>query len=283
MTKNLSMYKLHRLLNSCVIVTACIVLAALTVIVIVGLRVQTTKVSKFLGNRVENTDFLTNTTDPNDFTFIVAGDIKNSTATFESLLSVMEPEKPAFAVVLGDFVSGPESIHHKISACEMSEDNLPFPMFLVVGNHDVNPEGPFRLEDFERIYGPSQFHFTIGKNLFIFLNNISPFDKTEEYLNFLERVLSERAEQSREIFVFMHIPPSGLNPSLICKTLLGSERFFRLVEKYHVQYVFTGDHHGYVKTIKDGTTYIVTGGGGHAWMENTADFIIWSELGWKMA
>jgi Icc-related predicted phosphoesterase len=262
MTKNLSIYKLHHLLNSFVIATACIILGALAVIVIVSLRVQTIKVSKFLGNRAENTDFLTNTTDPNDFTFIVAGDIKDGTATFESLLSIMEPEKPAFAVILGDFASRPEPIHHKLFACEISEDNLPFPMFLVIGNRDVNPEGAFRLEDFERIYGPSQFHFTIGKHLFIFLNNPPPFDKTEEYLNFLEQVLSERAKQSEEVFVFMHVPPSGLNPSLVSRTLHGSERFYDLVEKYHVQYVFTGDHHGYVKTVKNGTTYIVTGGGG---------------------
>jgi len=256
------MYKLQRLLNSCIKATACIILGALAVIVIVSLRVQTAKVSKFLGNGTENTAFLNSTTDPNDFTFIVAGDIKGGTATFESLLWIIMQEKPAFAVVLGDFVSGPEPSRHKIFACEMSKNNLPFPMLLVVGSHEVNPEGPFRLEDFERTYGPSQFHFMIGKNLFIFLNNNSPFDKTEGYLNFLEQVLSERAKQSREIFVFMHVPPSGLNPSIICRKLHGGERFFRLVEKYHVQYVFTGDHHGYVKTIKDGTTYIVTGGGG---------------------
>lgn len=262
MTKNLSMYKLQRLLNSCVIVTACIALGALAVIVVVGLRIQTAKVSKFLGNRTENVAFLNAATDPNDFTFIVVGDVKGGTATFEALLDLMRPEKPAFAVVLGDFASAPELNHHRIFAFEMSEDNLPFPMFLVVGNHDVSSEGPFRLEDFERIYGPSQFHFMIGKNLFIFLNDISPFDKTEEYLNFLEQVLSEQAKQSQEIFVFMHVPPSGLSPSIMCNTPHGSDRFFRLMEKYHVQYVFAGDHHGYVKTVKDGTTYTVTGGGG---------------------
>jgi len=256
------MYKLKCLLNSCVIVIACIALGALAVIVAVGLRIQTAKVSKFLGNRTGNAVFLNAATDPNDFTFIVVGDVKGGTATFEALLDVMQPEKPAFTAVLGDFVSGPEPNRHRIFAYEMSEDNLPFPMFLVIGNHDVNPEGPFRLEDFERIYGPSQFHFTIGKHLFIFLNNSPPFDKTEEYLNFLERVLSERAKQSQEIFVFMHVPPSGLSPSLMCNTPHGSEKFFRLMKKYHVQYAFAGDHHGYVKTVKDGTTYIVTGGGG---------------------
>jgi Icc-related predicted phosphoesterase len=256
------MHKLQRLLNSCVIIVACTILVALTVIVIVNLRVQTTKVSKFLGNGTENTDFLKNTTDPNDFTFIVAGDIKGGTSTFETLLSIIEPEKPDFAVILGDFVSGPEPSRHKIFACEMSEDNLAFPMLLVIGSHDVSPEGPFRLENFESTYGPSQFHFTIGKNLFIFLNNNSPFDKTEEYLDFLEQILSEQAKQSRKIFVFMHVPPSGLNPSIICRKLHGSERLLGLMKEYRVQYVFFGDHHGYVKTIKDGTSYIVTGGGG---------------------
>ena len=57
MTKNLSMYKLKRLLNSCVIIISCIALGALAAIVAVGLRIQTAKVSKFLGNQTENAIF----------------------------------------------------------------------------------------------------------------------------------------------------------------------------------------------------------------------------------
>ena len=33
-------------------------------------------------------------------------------------------------------------------------------------------------------------------------------------------------------------------------------------KKYNIDYVFAGDHHGYIKQPVDGTDYIITGGGG---------------------
>jgi predicted MPP superfamily phosphohydrolase len=234
----------------------------LCVTVVVGLHVQTAKFHKFLGNGFENIAYVNETTDANDFTFIVTGDVKGGTATFEWLLNFSQLDKPAFIVVLGDFVSNPDLIRHKLFAVEMAEYAQHLPMFLVPGNHDINPDSAFRLKDFEAVWGPAQFQFTIGKNLFIFLNNAPPYNKTVKYLKFLEEVLLEQAEKAEKIFVFMHVPPSGLDSSLMCNGLAGSEKFFELAKKYNIDYVFAGDHHGYVKTERDGTTFIVTGGGG---------------------
>lgn len=262
MIKRINIPRWWRFLNSLVIAGSCLFLVVLIVVVATGLYVQSASIPKLLGNGPKNIAHIKNTTDPNDFTFIVVGDVKGGTATFEGLLDFSQLDKPAFAVILGDFVNYPELIQHKLFAVEMVEHARNFSMFVVPGNHDINPDSPFQLKDFEEMWGPAQFQFTMGKNLFVFLNDAPPYDETGEYLKFLEQILSKQAKESENIFVFMHVPPSGLNSSIMSRRLAGSESLLDLAKKYHVNYVFAGDHHGYVKTIKDGTTFIVTGGGG---------------------
>lgn len=252
----------RRFLNSCTMILSSLVLIVIIATTAIGARVNSADFPEFLGNDPANIAHIKSTTDPNEFTFIVVGDIKCGTATFEAMLDVIRQDKPAFIVVLGDFVEHSEFASHKLFALEMAEYSNKFPMLLVPGNHDISENGPFFLENFEDVYGPSHFNFTIGKNLFVFLNDISPYNQTGQYLTFLEQVISNQTEKTENIFVFMHVPPSGLNSSLMCNGLPGSEKFMRLASKYHINYVFAGDHHGYVKTEKDGTTFVVTGGGG---------------------
>jgi len=254
--------ELQRFLNSFVIIVLCLILFAFIVTVAVGLRVHIVSFPTFLGNSSENIDHVKTTTDPNEFTFVVVGDVKCGTATFEAMLDIIHDDKPAFAVVVGDFVDHPELISHKLFALEMTEHTKNFPMFLVPGNHDIDPNGPFGLADFEKTYGASQFYFTLGKNLFVFLNNIPPYNQTGQYLEFLEQAISNQTEKIEKIFVFMHIPTSGINSSLMCNELIGSEKLLEIAKNHHIDYVFSGDHHGYVKTKKDGTFFVVTGGGG---------------------
>jgi Icc-related predicted phosphoesterase len=254
--------ELQRFFNSFAIIALCVVLAIFAVTTFIGLRVQTGSFPAFLGNSSENIASVKAATDPNEFTFVVVGDVKCGTATFESMLDIIREDKPAFAVIVGDFVDHSELISHRLFALEMTEHTKNFPIFLVPGNHDIDPNGLFTLEDFEKTYGLAQFYFTFGRNLFVFLNNIPPYSQTGQYLEFLERAISNQTEKMEKIFVFMHVPPSGLNSSLMCNGLSGSERFLEIAKNYHVDYVFAGDHHGYVKTEKDGTTFIVSGGGG---------------------
>jgi 1,2-diacylglycerol 3-alpha-glucosyltransferase len=253
---------LHRFLNNCTIILASTVLIVIIAVIATGMRVHIAGFPEFLGNSPENVAHIKTTADPNEFTFVVVGDVKCGTATFEEMLNIIQQDKPVFAVILGDFVEHSEFASHKLFALEMAEYLKDFPILLVPGNHDISTDGPFRLEDFGNIYGPSQFYFTIGKNLFVFLNDISPYNQTGQYLEFLERAVSGHTENVEKIFVFMHIPPSGLNSSLMCNGLPGSEKFLQLTKKHHIDYVFAGDHHGYVKTERDGTTFVVTGGGG---------------------
>ena len=152
--------------NNCGIISACVVCAALSAVVVMGLRIYVTQFPRFLGNAPENIAYIKTTTDPNEFTFIVVGDVKSGTATFEAMLDVIHQDKPAFAVILGDFVDHTELISHKLFALEIEEYAHDFPIFIIPGNHDISEEGQFRLKDFQNTYGPAQFCFTIFRRYF---------------------------------------------------------------------------------------------------------------------
>ncbi len=246
---------------------AFMVLSFLIIIIIassvfVGLRIEKSKWPRFFGNSDENISHVRENTDANDFTFIVVGDVKGGTATFEAMLDIIRDDKPAFAVVLGDLVCTPTVISHKLFALEMQEFSRDIPMFIVLGNHDIDPNSSFGINDFEKLYGPSQFSFCIGEYLFVFLNDVRPYDADEAYVDFLQEAITGQKDNIKKIFVFMHIPVISIDGSLRSSGLGGSERFMELAEKYNIDYVFAGDHHGYIKSKKDNTVYTISGGGG---------------------
>jgi 3',5'-cyclic AMP phosphodiesterase CpdA len=190
------------------------------------------------------------------------GDVKDGTSTFESLLDIAEKENPSFIIILGDLVSHISQTDDKLFAYEISEYASKTPFLIVPGNHDINLKNGFGLEDFEQTYGPAQFYLTIGPYLFVFLNDLPEYNQRGEYLDFLEATLQKNSLVAKKTFVFAHIPPSGISDLLECSYAPDSKRFIDITKKYHIDYVFTGHHHAYIKAIKDNTTFIVTGGGG---------------------
>lgn len=234
---------------------------ALLVAFMAGWRVQRAAPPEYLGNHSPNVAKMAHV-DPKNFTFFVLSDIKGGTATLEELLSIAEQDRPAFGVILGDIVANPWAISHKLLAYRIRSLELTFPLLLTIGNHEVDETSVFGLSEYEQLYGPSQFHFLIGKNLFIFLRNADPYNETGDYTRYLERVLTEHADQNLEIFIFMHVPPSNFARTVLASGADYNREFMDLAAKFGVRYVFCGDHHGYVKNIVADTTYIVTGGGG---------------------
>ncbi len=227
-----------------------------------GLRVALTTRPERLGNFESDTTRMERETDPNKFTFWVAGDIKGGTATFEAMLDAVSGERPAFLIIMGDFVNLPTVMNHKFFALEMGEYCEQMQVFVLPGNHDISPK-EFSIEDFRKTYGADQYYFTIGHNLFIFLNDlIGGYNDDDEYLAYLEKVLSDYEGTGYKSFVFTHIPPAGVVPNIICNAPPNNEKFLDLIGKYKVDYVFSGDHHGYAKKTVGGTTFIVSGGGG---------------------
>jgi Icc-related predicted phosphoesterase len=250
------------MLKSTLVIAFALVVIIIISTLVTGISIKQNKFPSLLGNRYQNIKNVRSCVDPNNFTFVVMGDVKDSTATFESLLDIAEKENPSFIIILGDMVNHINQMDHKLFIYEISEYASKMPFFIVPGNHDISLEEGFGLKDFERTYGPAQFYFAVGPYLFVFLNDLPGYNRNGEYLDFLEDTLRANNSTAKKTFVFTHIPPSGISDLLECSGAPDSKRFTDIAQKYNVDYVFAGDHHGYVKTEKDSTIYTITGGGG---------------------
>ncbi len=229
-----------------------------------------------LGNRPEVISGLVDgQSELKPFSFTVIGDPRSSTAFEEFYLNTPLDAVPDFGVILGDFVAFPAVNRHRFFMGELAEWGMTFPIFLVAGNHDFGRRSdfvsnakhekklyrlydPFFKEDFEEVYGPTNFSFIYRGCLFIGLNDVYNTD----YLGYLEDVLARRPSDVIITFVFMHIPPRSLSPMVKAREMYGEEEFMSLMDYYNVDYVFAGDFHSYFRADRKHTKFIVTGGGG---------------------
>ena len=131
--------------------------------------------------------------EPNEtFSFAVVSDIAES-CTFERLCNKLRNKGLSFMVVLGGFVLTHEkgSYDYFNHACT-HQYRLPFPVFLVVGDHDIVYDemnfniGDVSLADFENMYGPPNFFFGYDGCLIIGLCLLSAPYPTNRSLEFLD-------------------------------------------------------------------------------------------------
>jgi hypothetical protein len=132
------------------------------------------------------------------------------------------------------------------------------PLFSCLGNHEYN-----HLNYFDLFYLPNNerwYSFDYGHAHFICLqiDGFSSYGPGSEQYSWLEHDLA-RAEQPWE-FVFFHVPPYSSGPhgsDLQVRTSLHP-----LFVQQGVDVVFNSHDHDYERSVVDGVTYIVTGGGG---------------------
>lgn len=198
-----------------------------------------------------------------DFEFAAVGDV-SSIGTFERIVSELRQEPLDFVFLLGDLSHEGTEEHHRYLRGELDEYVLPRPMFYVAGNHDVSPE-KFPLKRFEEVYGPSIFSFEYRKCLFIVLRILDvPHFNNKESLAFLAKFRKLDLGKYLHTFVFFHLPPSSISPYFRGHAFAEEKELLKLIDELGIDYVFTGDFHGFGQCKRKNTTYIVTGGGGSA-------------------
>lgn len=196
---------------------------------------------------------------PRELKFLVAGD-SQSRGTFESLMDELERLKPDFAVLLGDITRHATEGDHQFLQLEMAEEMATdFPVFYVVGNHDIGPG--FSLARWEQTYGPSQFWFVRGGTLFIIVHITRDPAQAAAGIDFLEETLEAHASSADHIFVFNHVPPE-FSAAYAHDPPAGQERLLDLLARHGVNYFIAGHYHGYVRIERGRTNFIVSGGGG---------------------
>lgn len=212
------------------------------------------------GNFPSSRAVLEHAQEKGEFAFAVVGDTK-SVGTFERIAEELRKTPLDFAVLLGDSSYGGTEEKHRYFRAECAEEYaLPFPVFYVVGNHDVSPDD-FPISRFEEVYGPSIFSFEYHRCLFIVLRILNAPFTNEESLAFLRRLRDADLGKYLHTFVFFHIPPP-VSPTFHARSFSEADQLVELLDELGINYVFSGDFHGYARAKLHETTYIVTGGGG---------------------
>ncbi|MEW6408293.1 MAG: FG-GAP-like repeat-containing protein [Patescibacteria group bacterium] len=216
------------------------------------------------------------------FNFAVYGD----SATYEEnpanaqvhreLVTQMEKLNPDFILHTGDIVSRGDSAADWEEFQEITQPLISRPKKLglsrnfypTIGNHDLPLDNYFRVFNFDPFsdYENAYYYSFNYKNFhFVSLNTEISFTTGSEQYNWLTKDLQKAKD--REIIAFFHRPAysSGKHG----QSLAIQESFVPLFEDYETRAVFSGHDHLYERSFpilgneahKEGTVYIVTGGG----------------------
>lgn len=192
--------------------------------------------------------------------FVVAGDTRGGWDNWQSTLLVsqgIERENPAFVFNTGDLVDDGNNIDdwmHFFTASPYLHNSTFYP---VLGNHENYARfyfSFFSLPSNERWYS-----FENGPVHFIALDsNLRSRYRFAQYL----WLLHELHTDSRQFtLVLFHHPPYSSGEEHGNSTWV-QRLWVPLFEHYQVDVVLNGHDHDYERSIVNGVTYIVTGGGG---------------------
>jgi len=188
--------------------------------------------------------------------FAVLGDSRNNPALYKQLLDRVVADGNAFVIHTGDLVEhGTQGQFARFQAL-MADFSLPF--YPVPGNHDRDLDGS--LAPYLAMSGaPAPYYsFDVETAHFTMVNSASGH-LTHQELDWIDRDLS--ATKQRVKFVALHHPP--FDPDGTGHILhSGNDAFMALMRKHGVDYVFAGHIHAYSQAMRDGTVYVITGGGG---------------------
>lgn len=213
----------------------------------------------------------------NPRSFAIIGDtgIGVNDLHYRAFLQKLESEGIDLFVHTGDVIDKPGSQGEWKRFLEIT-GNKPT-ILITLGNHDIKTEKS--LQVYENLTGRNPyFTFVVGDAQMIVLCTELPGESSRITGKQLAWLSTELAKPFRYKFVFLHRP---LFPAIYH---LGAslDRFeqdrdllHRLFVRHGVNLVVAGHEHLYNKTIRDGITYIISGGGGarlHAFTEEQGGF-----------
>ena len=192
------------------------------------------------------------------FTFAVLGDTQTA-QVHQAVVERIVALEPDFVLHTGDLVNVGSVLPYWEDFFEIERELMArAPLFPTLGNHDC--EAPHYFDYFYLPGNERWYAFDYGNARFVCLqvDGFADFSPQSQQYVWLEETFA--ANSRPWLFVYFHIPPYASSSD----TREGDIRrvLSPLFERYGVDVVFSGHHHNYERNEVNGTTYIVTGGGG---------------------
>jgi predicted phosphodiesterase len=201
------------------------------------------------------------------FTLAAYGDTRTNHNAHVSVLRQMSLHQPRIILNSGDLVSRNTVANwdaYFADICDSTHVGQTIPMYASPGNHESGQMY------YDNLFLPSNnpqkteayYSFDYGNIHIISVNTEIDYKKGSEQYQWLEQDLQSPAAQAATFkIVYWHRPPyssSNHGSDMPARTV-----FCPLMESHGVDIVFNGHDHAYERTKPiNGTTYIVTGGGG---------------------
>ncbi|MBS3786969.1 metallophosphoesterase family protein [Candidatus Bipolaricaulota bacterium] len=203
----------------------------------------------------------------NDFSFFVYGDTRTCPRRHRLVASEMalDPFHPSFIIHTGDLVESPVSNNWADFFWAIEPFSKSTPIVPALGNHERNDDSyydAFGLPAGGGEYGKQWYSLSYGRVKFIVLDSNrhlmghSNFSEEREWL--VEELKSNTKPVTVVIFhhpIYSSVYSEGVDAGL-------EDSWGTLFEKHGVDLVFNGHVHSYERAVKNGVTYVVTGGGG---------------------
>lgn len=202
-----------------------------------------------------------------DFKFVVFGDNHNSYRAFSRIKKEIDGKGYMFAVNVGDVSMDSGMIKFRMFM-DMAK-SMKTPLITVIGNHDIMAGG---YTNYEKVFGERYYSFTVGKSLFIMLDDAGGDSIDSTQMEWFRREIKKSSDYPLT-FVFMHVPAfrGRRDLNLPMEEFLANrdnaDEFKKICIENNVNVIFSGHCHTFDYDIWPGDVhYVVTGGaGGRLW------------------
>jgi hypothetical protein len=195
------------------------------------------------------------------FSFVAFGDTRSNPVAHQQVVNSILSLAPNFVLHTGDFVADGNDPAQWTTFYSIEHDLLSqIPFYGALGNHEGgNPCCYF--DHFDWPNNKRWYSFDYGNVHFVTLeiDGYADYSSGSPQVQWLKNDLAHTNQQWN--VVFFHIPPyssgSWHGSDLDVRAALGP-----LFQQYGIDLVFNGHDHDYERSVANGITYIVTGGGG---------------------
>jgi 3',5'-cyclic AMP phosphodiesterase CpdA len=188
--------------------------------------------------------------------FGIVGETSDGDQVYKQILDKVVKDGNAFLIHTGNMVS--DGSRDPFEAFQEWMADFPLPFYPVPGDQDRGDDDT--LANYVEWSGAPATHYSLDvEAVHLTMANNATGHLSDAELAWID---SDLAATDLPIkIVCMHYPP--FDPDGTSDILQsGNEAFMALMEKHSVDYVFTGHIRAYSQEERDGTVYVVSGGGG---------------------
>ena len=202
------------------------------------------------------------------FRFAAYGDTRDQHDIHRDIVAKVMGSHPALVLQTGDLVHDGDDESQWQTFDEITgKMRQEIPYYPARGNHDVSAQGFYEQRVTQPVLSGNKLYYSFEKGNVHFIaldtedkDKLAPKSAQREWL---EADLAKAQSEGKFIIPFFHKAIFSIGPHAVDKNVVALRPILHpLFQKHGVRLAFLGHDHLYYRTVRDGITYVITGGGG---------------------